>query len=369
MAIAVDWITREVTIPKADLLLVQSTPTEIRQLDLNLFRLELKELESGQQGVPYLITHNHVKPITVGGVTLARVVELVNDYTVTFEDGQYAVNLLGANSNVGDRVNVNSVSVRSSNSAGLTYSKEVEDQSFVDGRIYVNTLVGNPGVNFPRGTAGDPVNSLGDAMTIINNRKLGKRLFFIGSAILNSGSSLTGYNLKGDFYANSVLQLASGSSSQNMTAENVFFSSSYHDTNCQYINCLMLNCVNLSGYILQCKIAGALQIASDSDFLSCYGTAIIAPVAPALTINIVNFSGDLTIANVVDANTKVSIGVISGVVRIHSSCVAGTITVVDHDGLVDESGPGCTVIVINQHVVTQEIVGEIPENTWSYTRA
>jgi hypothetical protein len=55
----------------------------------------------------------------LAGIILARVVELINSYTITFEDGQYAVNLTGANSNIADKVNVNQVSVRASNSAGL----------------------------------------------------------------------------------------------------------------------------------------------------------------------------------------------------------------------------------------------------------
>jgi hypothetical protein len=67
----------------------------------------------------YPDTHRHVAPVSLGGVTLARIIEIINGYTVTFEDGQYAVNLVGANSNVGDVVNVNQVSVRSANSVGL----------------------------------------------------------------------------------------------------------------------------------------------------------------------------------------------------------------------------------------------------------
>lgn len=100
--------------------LVQTMPTEIRQLDLNVFRLELKALENSDAGMSYPDTHRHNTEVTVGGVTLARVVEIINNYTITFEDGQYAVNLIGANSNVSDVTNVNQVSVRSSNSAGLT---------------------------------------------------------------------------------------------------------------------------------------------------------------------------------------------------------------------------------------------------------
>jgi hypothetical protein len=99
--------------------LVQASPTEIRELDLNAFRLKLKDLEDSPEGMPYLDTHRHNTSVTLGGVTFARLIEIINDYTITFEDGQYAVNLVGANSNVGDRVNVNQVSVRSANSAGL----------------------------------------------------------------------------------------------------------------------------------------------------------------------------------------------------------------------------------------------------------
>lgn len=120
MAISIDWPNRIITVPRLDMTLVQSTPTEIRQLDLNSFRLELKELEETDAGMTYPDTHRHNTEVTVGGVTLARVIEIINGYTVTFEDGTYAVNLFGANSNVADVTNVNQVSVRSANSAGLT---------------------------------------------------------------------------------------------------------------------------------------------------------------------------------------------------------------------------------------------------------
>ena len=120
MAITINWATKVISVPKADMSLVSSTPFEIRELDIDTFRLRLKDLEDEAEGMPYPTTHNHNTAVTVGGVTLARVVEIINGYTVTFEDGSYAVNLIGANSNVGDVVNLNTVSVRASNSAGLT---------------------------------------------------------------------------------------------------------------------------------------------------------------------------------------------------------------------------------------------------------
>jgi len=121
MAISVNWPTRIITVPKADTTLIQSSPTEIRELDIDDFRKALKDLED-DEGMPFLDTHSHNTTVTVGGVTLARVVSIINGYTVTFEDGQYAVNLVGANSNLSDVTNVNQVSIRSANSAGLIES-------------------------------------------------------------------------------------------------------------------------------------------------------------------------------------------------------------------------------------------------------
>lgn len=140
MAITIDWGTRIINIPKADLTVVQLVPTEIRELNLNTFRLALKDLEDSEDGMLYPATHNHNPPVSVGGTTLARVIEIINGYTILFEDDQYAVNLTGANSNVADVTIVNQVSIRSQNSAGLIQAQEIQDaivaQSSIVDKIY-----------------------------------------------------------------------------------------------------------------------------------------------------------------------------------------------------------------------------------------
>jgi len=124
MAISIDWGTKVINVPQADL---TNLGGGVYELDVDAFRLELKDLEDDEEGMPFPRTHNHVAPITVGGVTLARVVEIINGYTVTFEDLQYAVNLVGANNNIADVANVNQVSIRSQNSAGLAQSSLIEE--------------------------------------------------------------------------------------------------------------------------------------------------------------------------------------------------------------------------------------------------
>lgn len=121
--ITVTWPTRVIFIPRTEMTLIQSSPIVVYEININTLRLALKDLEDGEEGMPYPDTHSHNPPVSISGITLARVFEIINNYTVTLEDGQYAVNFVGANSNIADVININNVSVRIANSAGLIYSE------------------------------------------------------------------------------------------------------------------------------------------------------------------------------------------------------------------------------------------------------
>jgi len=116
MAITVDWGNRVINVPQNYL-----TPLGggVYELDLDGLRLDLKDLEDDEEGMPFPDTHYHNTEVTLSGTTYARFLVFINNYTVTFEDGQYAVEAKGANTNLADVMNVNQVSLRSFNSAGL----------------------------------------------------------------------------------------------------------------------------------------------------------------------------------------------------------------------------------------------------------
>ena len=116
--VVVNWIEKIVFVSRDELELIQTNPIEVRVLDINLFRQEINSIQASD-GMPFPTIIDHTPPSPISGIELARVVRIINGYTITFEDGRYAVNLIGGNTNIGDQVNINQVSVRTSNSAGL----------------------------------------------------------------------------------------------------------------------------------------------------------------------------------------------------------------------------------------------------------
>jgi len=116
MAISIDWATKIITIPQSDLTLISPN---LYELDVDWFRLQLKNLEDSEDGMCFPDTHRHNTEVSLSGVTYARIVEIINGYTITFEDGPYTVKCVGANHNISDVKNVNQVSLIVTNSAGL----------------------------------------------------------------------------------------------------------------------------------------------------------------------------------------------------------------------------------------------------------
>ena len=119
MSLAINWATKVISVPQ---LYLAPKGGSVYELDVDVFRKDLKSIEDSEVGMIFPDTHRHNAEVAIGGVTYARTVEVINGYTVTFEDGQYIINLVGANNNLLDVANLNQVSIRPSNAAGLIVS-------------------------------------------------------------------------------------------------------------------------------------------------------------------------------------------------------------------------------------------------------
>ena len=345
--ITIDWGTKVISVPKSSLTLIQSTPVEILELSINAFRLELKELEASLDGIVNLRTHNHNTEVLLGGIVYARIVEIINGYTITFEDGQYAVNLVGANSNIGDVVNVNQVSVRSQNSAGLISNQAIEFSSFDGGvTIDVDNLTGKAvaGTVFPTGTRQAPVNNLIDLNLIATRRGL-TQINVIGDLTLSNEASWDRYSFIGESQQKTTLQI-------NTEAD---------VTNCEYFDATIQGVLDGGSHIEQCIVDSVTYVDGDifncaigpspvtlasgitATFYQCY-TTVLGVETPTIDLGgtgqvaLRDYKGGMFFTNFT-GDTSHSIDLFSGQIKLDSTTISGGTFVVRGIGkLIDENG-------------------------------
>lgn len=120
MAITINYLTKVISVPQADLTFISGT---LFEMDTDAFRLILASIQDAEEGIPFDDIYIHNTEVTVAGTTFARTIEIINSYSIEFEDGQYTVRLVGSNNNIFDVENgvlvQNQVQVIPTNSAGL----------------------------------------------------------------------------------------------------------------------------------------------------------------------------------------------------------------------------------------------------------
>lgn len=355
MAISINWGTKVINVPRADMLLLQTNPTEIRQLNLDTFRLELKDLEDSELGVTQLDTHRHNTSVTVGGVVLARVVEIINGYTVTFEDGQYAVNLVGANSNVGDVVNVNGVSVRSSNSAGLQDLSTILSAAY-RGEVVIDFIDGQSGTDVPLGTRSKPVNNVADAL-VIAFKEGANTLRFARSTTLTTETIPSGFVITSDSAALVTITLEAAASVNGCEFENLSIAGRV-DGNNVIRDCLIYDIDYSSGVIFNCNILGTIGALSGAScsLLNCSSGVAGGGTEEWITVDlgganssliVRDFQGGIGIRNY-SGGGAISLDMSSGRVIFESTVTAGTTYVRGIADVTDQSTG--SAVIINQTI-------------------
>lgn len=376
MAISINWSTKIIFVPKADTTLIQLLPVEIRELDLNWFRYQLKDLEDDEAGMPFLDTHRHVTETTLGGITYARVIEIINDYTVTFEDGQYAVNLTGANSNVGDVVNLNQVSVRSNNSAGLISLPDVQYSSFNGGVTLDETSIYS-GIVYPTGTPRQPVNNLTDAMLIATYRGF-TTIYIIGDAAIDSGGDYSDMNFVGESMTKSDLTISANANVTNCEFYDAYISGTL-DGNARLKGCRIENLNYVYGVIEQCMLdAGEILLggSNPANFLDCWSgvpgvsTPTINMGGSGQSLSLRNYNGGIRLKNK-SGSESVSIDLNSGHVILDSDVTNGTIVIRGVGKLTDNSA-GATVdadYLLSPGSIADGVHDEVVEGTITLRQA
>jgi hypothetical protein len=344
MAISIDYATNIIFVPRADLVLLQSVPSFIYQMNLEWFYRQVTDLQDDEAGSPYLTAVENTAPVNVGGVTLARVIQVINGYSVEFEDGQYAVNLTGANTNVQDVAVVNQVSIRPNNSAGLQ-DLSVLLQSSYGGVVCVDVINGQSGTVIPLGTRGFPVNNFADALTIATNNSL-RGIQVMAPATLSAGNFANGFIFYGDSPTVTTLTIEAGAdihdcSFQNMTIQGVM------DGDNTFRACNVGDISYTNGELVECALYGIVTLggAAQCNILDCWsgiagGGALQYPVidmgGSSNSLAVRNYSGGLGLRNYTGLGA-VSVDMASGRVVVESTVTAGSLTIRGIADVIDNS--------------------------------
>mgnify|MGYP003646437625 CR=1 FL=1 len=368
MAYTVDWDTKVISIPQSDLV---SLGNGVYKLDLEGCHQELRRLEwEFSEGLSRLQILDYIPPLEAGGVIYARFVLLTNGYTVTFEDGQYAVNLVGANTNIHDNTNVNQVSIRPTNSAGLQDLSTLLSSAY-GGKVVIDSIKGQAGTAIPIGTLSTPCSNVTDAVTIAHREGI-DTLQFIGQYnIVENAESLI---LRG---TNAVLTELTIADQANVL-------------NCQIVDAKVSGVLDGGTLMERCSTNGlnyvngilfnvALNIepitlggTKQAMFLDCYssvsgvGTPIIDLGGTGQSLAMRQYVGGVRIKNRTGTD-PVSIDMASGHVIIDATCTGDPITIRGSYKLTVEAG--ATTPIVDGRTAMQEDVPTAVENataTWNY---
>lgn len=347
MAISITWATKVIYIPQSDLTFLGGS---LYELDVNQFRLNLKNLEDDEEGMPFPDTHRHNTEVVLSGITYARIVEIINGYTVEFEDGQYTVSCVGVNHNLADVKVANQVALIVNNAAGLISMAAIEFSSF-EGGVHIDVTSSNSGTVFPTGTPQAPVNNLADALLIAQTRGF-QDLHVMGVLTLAFDDVVDGYHIVGTSHDNTTITVISGASTEATHFEMCTLTGALSG------NAMMMRNAHVgpsgisgfSGHMDHVMLVGDVALAGVDDvhLVGCY-SGVPGHDHPDIDmggsgrgLGVRGYHGGLGIHNLTGAE-NISLDFDSGQIHIHSDVTAGLIVCRGIAKLTDDSG-GTAVI-------------------------
>jgi hypothetical protein len=302
----INWLTRVITVPQSFLVPLGGTNY---QLDTNKFRLALRDIEDDEAGAVHPPTHNHNTSVLLGGIEYARVIEMINGYSITFEDtgSPYAVSLAGSNNNILDVANLNNVAIRSNNSAGLMSMREIEYGAF-DSCVTIDQMNGSAGTLYPKGTSRDPVNNLADAVSIANSRGFGT-IHVRGSLLLDTGDNIEYFKLVGDNAMRSMILINPGAATAGVEIINAAVTGTL-DGSAIIRESYVFDLAYVTGFLFNCQLGGTITLggAVPASILQCFSSTDGVTIDMGGTghaLNASSWSGSLRVSNKAGADACV----------------------------------------------------------------
>jgi hypothetical protein len=333
----IDWADRVIYIPKDFLNWLGG---QNYALDTNAFRMALKDAEDSEWGMCFPDTHRHNTTVLLGGIEYARIIEMINGYTVTFEDGNYTVSLIGSNNNILDVTNLNNVAVRSNNSAGLIQTQEIEHSSF-NGGVTVDVANGSAGTLYPIGTTRRPVNNIADARIIASLRGF-STIYVVGDLTLSTGDDVSDMLLVGNNASRTFIDIQSASETASVEIRNATITGIL-DGGTILRECYVFDLSYVNGFIFQSELAGTITLGGGmpAHIMNCYAEVNYTTIDMGGSGNALNMqqcSGDFRLINKTGSD-NCGVHITSGTITLEPSVTnADGVHVAGVGGLINNTG-------------------------------
>jgi len=212
--------------------------------------------------------------------------------------------------------------------------------------VYINTVTGQSGTIHPYGTREIPVNNLADALVIAAEHKF-PTLHIEGSLTVSGGEDISGYTVIADRSLNNEVIVTDGTTSETYFTDLTV--SGTMNGSVRYTTCVLGAINNFDGGAKNCLLTGNITITgTGANYLTDCDTYVTDASYKQIDVgdkllNIIKCRGNYELVNYTGASA-VTVDLVSGHLKVASSCVSGIITVAGLVNLVDESGAGCNVI-------------------------
>lgn len=235
------------------------------------------------------------------------------------------------------------------------------DVAAFGGAVWIESLSGNSGVEFPSGTYKQPVDNLTDAQTIRISQGI-NRLNFIGDFTFQSGDNVSQQSLYGQSRTATTLTFNSGS----ICAGTEFFNASIEGSlisPAEFTNCTFLDIIDTTvGPVetivaSECTFTGTVTLSSSLSGQLDINQSVGARGGGLPAIFDINgadidavfsyWSGKIEIRNATRSGKNIEVDMVSGSVNIADSCTDGTIILRGIGSWENENTYSGTATVIN----------------------
>lgn len=210
---------------------------------------------------------------------------------------------------------------------------EVEKRLEYGDKIYYDENSIYTGIAYPNGTIAQPINNITDAIEIAKLYNIRKFYVLSDVNILTTGNILEKYSIFADS-ENLTVNIVDNNYINNLNWYGFIINANFGGGSNNLNDCIILNALNISGQIKNSQINGTIKVYDNLVSVNCY-SGVAGSLTPTWDMNsgvttklsIRSYSGGIELINCDTDDSKTTIELIAGQVKLTPTCSNGYIDI------------------------------------------